>query len=56
MAKTSAIKSKAKPVDKYRAHKQDTGSTGIQIVLLSERIKELTEHLKNKKIRKICNY
>ena len=49
MAKTTVIKSKTKPADKYRTHKQDTGSTGIQIVLLSERIKELTGHLKKHK-------
>ena len=43
------IKTKSTPLDKYRTHKEDTGSTAIQVVLLSERIKELTEHLKEHK-------
>lgn len=39
-----------KIVDKYGNDKKDTGRTEVQIALLSERIKELTEHLKlNKK-------
>lgn len=42
-------KLKSSPLEKYQAHKGDTGSTAIQIVLLSERIKELTEHLKEHK-------
>lgn len=33
-------------VTKYRAHKTDTGSTEVQVALLTERIKELTRHLK----------
>lgn len=33
-------------VKKYRAHKNDTGSTMVQIALLSEQIQELTKHLK----------
>lgn len=32
-------------VQKYQSHKSDTGSTKVQIALLSEKIKELTAHL-----------
>jgi len=37
--KTAAIKSS-------QAHKEDTGSPSSQVAVLTERIKELTEHLK----------
>ena len=40
---------KAAIVAKYGKNAQDTGSTEVQIALLTERIKELTEHLKNNK-------
>jgi len=33
-------------VTKYQSHGADTGSTKVQIALLTERITELTEHLK----------
>jgi len=33
-------------VEGYRIHDKDTGSTPLQIALLTERINELTEHLK----------
>lgn len=33
-------------IEKYRTHKQDTGSTEVQVALLSEKITELTKHLK----------
>lgn len=36
-------------VDKYKLHPEDTGSASVQIVLLSERITYLTEHLKQHK-------
>lgn len=32
-----------------RVHKTDTGSAGVQISLLSERIKRLSDHLKKNK-------
>lgn len=34
-------------IDKYRMHKNDTGSVEVQITLLSERINNLTSHLKD---------
>ena len=33
-------------VAKYQSHEGDTGSTKVQIALLTERIVELTDHLK----------
>lgn len=33
-------------LDKYRMHKQDTGSVQVQITLLTERINDLAMHLK----------
>lgn len=42
----------AKPKDlvsKYQTHEGDTGSTQVQVALLSERITELTDHLKEHK-------
>tara|TARA_Y100000768_G_C23508828_1_gene464904 strand:+ start:160 stop:429 length:270 start_codon:yes stop_codon:yes gene_type:complete len=34
-------------IDEYAKNKNDTGSTSIQIAVISERIKNLTEHFKN---------
>ncbi len=37
-------------VTSLQSHKKDTGSSAVQVGIMSERIKELTEHLKiNKK-------
>lgn len=33
-------------VDEYGTHAKDTGSTEVQVALLTERINHLTEHLK----------
>jgi len=33
-------------IEKFRIHESDTGSTPVQIALLTRRIQELTEHLK----------
>ena len=38
--------SKTKIIKKFATTKGDTGSPEVQIALLTERIKELTEHLK----------
>ena len=32
-------------VDKYRTHEKDTGSPEVQVAVLTERIRQLTEHL-----------
>ena len=37
---------KASTIDKYRAHEGDTGSTRVQIALLTERIEYLTGHFR----------
>ncbi|WP_018250164.1 30S ribosomal protein S15 [Orenia marismortui] len=36
-------------IEKYAIHEGDTGSAQVQIAILTERIKELTEHLKTHK-------
>ncbi len=36
-------------IDQYKTHEGDTGSPEVQIALLTERIKYLTEHLKTHK-------
>lgn len=36
-------------IEKFKEHSQDTGSTSVQIALLSERVNYLTEHLKKHK-------
>lgn len=33
-------------IEEYRSHEKDTGSAGLQVALLTERINELTEHMK----------
>lgn len=37
---------KASTIDKYRAHESDTGSSRVQIALLTERINYLTGHFR----------
>jgi small subunit ribosomal protein S15 len=37
---------KTEVIQKYQMHEGDTGSPEVQIAILSERISELTEHLK----------
>jgi len=44
------MKSKQEVIDEFKINEKDTGSTYVQIALLTERINHLTEHLKiNKK-------
>jgi small subunit ribosomal protein S15 len=40
---------KKKIIDGFRLHGKDTGSAGVQIALLTERINALTKHLKTHK-------
>ena len=47
MALTKEIKENI--VKKYARHEGDTGSTEVQIAILTEEIKALTEHLKEHK-------
>ena len=37
---------KAEVKNEYKLHDQDTGSSEVQVALLTSRIRELTEHLK----------
>ncbi|HET8570190.1 MAG TPA: 30S ribosomal protein S15 [Candidatus Limnocylindria bacterium] len=39
--------SKGEVIGEYRQHEKDTGSPEVQIALLTERIKHLTEHLRD---------
>ena len=43
------VDEKKKILKEYAQHEGDTGSPEVQIALLSERIKRLTEHLKGHK-------
>jgi len=43
---TINLKNKTEIVKKYGKNEKDTGSVETQIALLTEKIKELTEHLK----------
>lgn len=40
---------KSEIIEKYRLHENDTGSPEVQIAILTERINQLTEHLKKHK-------
>jgi len=40
---------KKRIIEKFKTHATDTGSPQVQIAILSEEIKELTEHLKTHK-------
>jgi small subunit ribosomal protein S15 len=40
---------KSEIINTYRKHDKDTGSPNVQIAILTERIKYLTEHLKSHK-------
>ncbi len=42
-------KAKEKIIKKYRVHDTDTGSPQVQIAILTEEIKNLTDHLKQHK-------
>jgi small subunit ribosomal protein S15 len=44
-----AVEQKSQVISKYRVHKQDSGSPEVQVALLSQRISQLTEHLKGHK-------
>ncbi len=38
-------KAKQRIINKYKTHEKDTGSSQVQIAILSEEIKQLTDHL-----------
>jgi small subunit ribosomal protein S15 len=41
-----STENKAGLIEKHRTHETDTGSPEVQVALLTERIKQLTEHFK----------
>ena len=43
------LKNKQEIIKKYGKNEKDSGSSHVQIVMLSQKINELTEHLKAKK-------
>ena len=43
------LEKKKEVIDQFRTHEKDTGSPEVQIALLSERIRYLTEHFKSHK-------
>ncbi len=47
MAQTAVKKSEI--IEKFKVHSSDTGSSEVQIALLTDRIKYLTEHFKTHK-------
>lgn len=52
MAEKKTAKKGAEKVDlikKYQSHKEDTGSTEVQVAILTKKISELTKHLKEHK-------
>jgi small subunit ribosomal protein S15 len=49
MEKMIAKEKKTKLIDDYKAHAKDTGSCGVQIAILTERIDNLTGHFKTHK-------
>ncbi len=42
-------KTKEKIIEKYKTHATDTGSPQVQIAILTEEIKQLSDHLKEHK-------
>jgi len=42
-------KTKQRIINKFKVHENDTGSTPVQVAILSEEIKQLAEHLKEHK-------
>lgn len=41
-----SLQEKTKVIEKFRVHNTDTGSTEVQIAILTEEINRLTDHLK----------
>ena len=46
------VERKQEIINQYRRDEKDTGSSEVQIALLTERINELTEHLKDNHSRR----
>jgi len=46
---TLEVEKKVEIIEKFKLHEKDSGSPEVQIALLTERINNLTEHLKGNK-------
>jgi len=46
----SAIIDRSETISNFQTHEKDTGSPQVQIAILTERIKSLSEHLKTHKM------
>ena len=44
-----STKEKTKVVEEFKVHEKDTGSTEVQVALLTKKIDQLTDHLKTHK-------
>lgn len=42
----ATLEAKQTIIDEYKAHEKDTGSSEVQVAVLTDRINHLTEHLK----------
>jgi len=49
LARSYIMEAKAKMIEQFKLHANDTGSADVQIALLTERINHLTEHLQGNK-------
>lgn len=47
--KKTQPQTKADLITKYRAHEEDTGSTEVQVAVLTDRIESLIDHLRDHK-------
>ena len=43
------VETRANIAEEYRLHSKDTGSTELQIAILTEKIRQLTQHLREHK-------
>ena len=46
MSSENKLENKSGIITEYRLHEKDTGSSEVQIAILSARVKHLTEHLR----------
>ena len=47
--KNTKKQAKTDLIEKYKSHKEDTGSTEVQIAVMTKKISDLTKHLKEHK-------
>ena len=49
-----AKETKTKAIEDFHRHEKDTGSPEVQVAILTSRISQLTEHLRNNKQDQSC--